>query len=120
MLKRRDANGFINLCTSLGLHNKQTVCAVKAEVITPENIVWFWDICWPLLQVTVFCPHHPYSYDATGRSAMQPKVCKVVSLESSLPITALLLPERSSLVTGVTCVTAVAYACTSCIDLWTN
>ena len=40
---------------------------------------------------------------------MQHKMCKVVSLEISRPVTALLLlTERISLLTGVTCVSAAA------------
>jgi aryl-alcohol dehydrogenase-like predicted oxidoreductase len=74
---------FMRRHSQLSLRRPQPTSAARAKRITPENVLKFFDIYEPLLEMVQFTRHCLYNCDETGLTVVQHKVCNAALLTGS-------------------------------------
>lgn len=100
---------FMKRHPQISLRKPQPTSLKRIKGFTKTNVKKFFDIYEPLLDLVKNNPCKVYNCDETGLTVVQHKTSKVISLKGKRQVGAVTSAERGSLVTVVTCMSAVGH-----------
>ncbi|KAJ4452263.1 hypothetical protein ANN_03781 [Periplaneta americana] len=99
-------HSFLRRHQELSLRKPQSTSMARIRGFNQENVIKFFDVYEPLMNIINHSPNRLYNCDETGLTVVQHKVNKVVSLKGKRQVGSVSSAERGSLVTAVTCMSA--------------
>ncbi|KAJ4435306.1 hypothetical protein ANN_17916 [Periplaneta americana] len=102
-------HSFLRRHQELSLRKPQSTSMARIRGFNQENVIKFFDIYEPLMNIINHSPNRLYNCDETGLTVVQHKVNKVVSLKGKRQVGSVSSAERGSLVTAVTCMSAAGH-----------
>ncbi|KAJ4434184.1 hypothetical protein ANN_22732 [Periplaneta americana] len=99
---RKWLHSFLRRHQELSLRKPQSTSMARIRGFKQENVIKFFDIYEPLMNIINHSPNRLYNCDETDLTVIQHEVNKLVSLKGKRQVGSVSSAERGSLVTGVT------------------
>ncbi|KAK9685653.1 CENP-B N-terminal DNA-binding domain [Popillia japonica] len=104
---RKWMRNFLKSHKNLSFRTPQGISKATVKGFTPDNVNAFYDLLESSFEKVNFDPARVYNVDETGLTSVQRKHSKVISFKGKKQVAALTSADRGSLVTVVTCMSAI-------------